>query len=297
MNVELRPLSPTLGAELVGIGTTLKPDPDLAAAVRDALLRHHLVLIRDIDLEAHDQVALLESLDLGQVLYESEGGTPWGWITNSQESVGEGGLVDATGSNLLWHADYEFCDVGPIQVISLYSVECSVPGEPTLYANMVRAAKVLRPDLRSRVISQRVLKAKDFGGEQHGSDRMNIRNRVRGSGSDSAFQSAEHDIISIHPVTGAEWLTPSHMMTSHVVGWTDEESDALFSELDAVAYAEDNVYRQDWHPRDLVIWDNVALHHARGRTPASKVGVRSMRRVTVDRVDMQTRLGIALSSA
>jgi taurine dioxygenase len=294
--MELRPLSPSLGAELVGTGTTLEPAPDLATAIRDALLRYHLVLIREVDLEARDQVLLLESLDLGHVLLESDGGIPWGWITNSRESVGAGGLVDTSSSNLLWHADYEFCDAGPIQLISLYSVECAVPGEPTLFASMTRAAAVLPPDLRSRVTGLRVVKAKDFGGDQHGSDRMSIRNRIRGSGPDSLFQSAEHDIISAHPVTGEQWLTPSHMMTSHVAGWSDEESDALFAELDAVAYAADNVYRHDWHPRDLVIWDNVALHHARGRTPAATVGVRSMRRVTVDGVDMKTRLGPASAS-
>ena len=49
------------------------------------------------------------------------------------------------------------------------------------------------------------------------------------------------------------------------------ESDATLNALFAELYRDDRVYRHHWNNGDLVIWDNIALQHARcdltGMTP------------------------------
>ena len=54
-------------------------------------------------------------------------------------------------------------------------------------------------------------------------------------------------------------------MTSRVLGLSSEESDAFLDELYGHLYAPDNVYTHHWQRNDVIIWDNIALHHGRPR--------------------------------
>jgi taurine dioxygenase len=293
--LRLEPLGPALGAQVDGVDLSQPVSSEVAAALRAHLLAYHLLVFRNVSFTAREHVQFMESLDLGQAIDEKKNGEPWGWVTNSADSVETGAaVVDGTGSELLWHADYEFTRNGPIRAISLYSTEKSEATEPTLFANMIRAAKVLSQDLRERIRDLRVLKAKelpDGSFTNGGTEKLYMRNRVScPSTSESTFLATEHAVLERHSVTGEEWLSPSHMMTSHIVGWSDDKSDELFAELDRVAYAPDNIYSHTWRNRDLLVWDNIGLHHARGVTPVGTTGVRVLRRVAVDPVDLSTQL-------
>jgi len=57
--------------------------------------------------------------------------------------------------------------------------------------------------------------------------------------------------------------------------------DAFLDELYAHVYAPENVYTHQWKTGDVIIWDNIALHH--GRPGPVDVGVpRHMRRQCLD---------------
>jgi taurine dioxygenase len=53
------------------------------------------------------------------------------------------------------------------------------------------------------------------------------------------------------------------MQTARIEGYNQRDSDALLSALFDAVYAESNVYRHFWNNGDFVIWDNLALQHAR----------------------------------
>ena len=53
-------------------------------------------------------------------------------------------------------------------------------------------------------------------------------------------------------------------MTREVVELPPGESEELLEELFAHLYAPDLVYEHTWSDGDLVVFDNVALQHARG---------------------------------
>ena len=67
-------------------------------------------------------------------------------------------------------------------------------------------------------------------------------------------------------------------MTSHIVGVSREESEALLKALFGHMHAPENVIEHEWSPHDLVIWDNLACQRAR---PDVKVdsSVRTLRKV------------------
>lgn len=294
--ISLQNLSPVIGVELQGVESVdALTSAEGSQTLRDALMSSRLVLVRRFKLEAGEQIEIIESLGMGSVLDERGNGQRWSWITNKPGAVAVGDVVDGTGSQLLWHADQEFTRYGPIRIISLYGVgEMGGSPEPTMFANMVNAAASLPDSLRSNIQGLRVLKTKEAPSGEYGTsstEKMDRRNRLsdRTDGG-SVFLGSEHGIIERLPDSGEEYLTPSHMMTSHVVGWSDDRSDELFNELDGWAYREENIYKHNWEAGDFVIWDNVALQHARGQTSGVGSSERTLRRVTADPINSETRL-------
>ena len=75
--------------------------------------------------------------------------------------------------------------------------------------------------------------------------------------------SAEHPVIWQHPVTGTPVLYVNPSMTDHIVGIDPEASRRLLTRLlDHLADPSIN-YRHRWRPGDFIVWDNIALMHAR----------------------------------
>ncbi len=64
-----------------------------------------------------------------------------------------------------------------------------------------------------------------------------------------------------------------------IVGLGADESDALMEELFSYIEAPPAIYRHNWRVGDLIIWDNVALVHA--RTAFDPAAARTLQRVTV----------------
>jgi taurine dioxygenase len=80
------------------------------------------------------------------------------------------------------------------------------------------------------------------------------------------------------PVSGEETLVVDSLFFDKFVGWDRDESEALRAELHTHLYDPANLHRHDWQVGDLVIWNNVALQHARPELPST--GERTHRRVS-----------------
>jgi taurine dioxygenase len=97
---------------------------------------------------------------------------------------------------------------------------------------------------------------------------------------DDGAPQAEHPVLMTHPITGARILYVTAMQTDSIVGLADDESEALLEQLWGELYAPGNVYEHEWQVGDLLVWDNLALQHARGAV----TGRRTLRRVPVGTV-------------
>jgi taurine dioxygenase len=62
-------------------------------------------------------------------------------------------------------------------------------------------------------------------------------------------------------------IIASEQMTVHVVGLDESEGDEFLQTLYRHLYADDNVYTHQWQPNDMIVWDNIALHHSRPAAP------------------------------
>ena len=92
-----------------------------------------------------------------------------------------------------------------------------------------------------------------------------------------------------HPRTDDTVLYVSQMMTRGIDTLPKAKSEDVLEELFAHLYRSEGLYEHDWHERDLVAWDNIAIQHAhpqphpRGSRADTAEGLRSCARGAVKR--------------
>ncbi|MFA5882462.1 MAG: TauD/TfdA family dioxygenase [Acidimicrobiia bacterium] len=263
MPIETEPLSAAFGVDVRGVDLHADPEP-VADELRALLGEHQLLRFRAPDLSADEQIRLLAGF--GPVLDESRDGSGWTYVSN----VEDGGVLGAWA--FLFHSDLEFTD-DPVRVLSLAAIELPEAPTSTRFASAVRAASLVDADLRSQITGRTALHVYPLL-EARGDERYRL------SEVDDGAARAEHPVLMTHPVTGAEILYTSAMQTDSIVGLPEAESEALLERGWALLYAPDNVYEHWWQPGDLLVWDNLALHHARDAVS----GRRTLRRVPVGNV-------------
>lgn len=171
---------------------------------------------------------------------------------------------------LLFHSDVPFLPV-PYDGVSLHAVEVDPGVASTRFASGLRAWDRLPQRLRDRIEGLMGLQARERAW-----DRRTRLTDLKPS-----------DMCSVHPVvrrlrgTGRPYLFVNEDMTAGIIGLSEADSDALLEELFGHLYAEQHVYEHHWQPGDLVIWDNLAVQHARRELGPGK---RTLQRVTLARL-------------
>ena len=258
-----RSLSPAVGVEVDGLDLTADITP-YEDELRALLAEHQMLCFRAPDLPAEAHLRLMECF--GPVVDESFDGSRWTYVSN----VEPGGVLG--DGPFLFHSDLEFTSE-PLTALSLYAVELPETPTGTRFANGARAAAHLDAELAAAVADRTAIHVFPLL-----EGRGDARYRV--SDLDDGAPRAEHPILLTHPVTGARVLYVTAMQTDSIVGLDDADSEALLTRLWGDLYAADNVYEHDWRVGDLLVWDNLALQHARGAV----TGRRTLRRVPVGTV-------------
>jgi taurine dioxygenase len=244
-------LSPALGASVHGLDLLRPFTTDEEMELRALMTAHRLLVFQGQSIGVADHVRL--GRVFGPVLDEERKGT--GYVSN----VRPGGFVPE--GPLWFHSDLAFTRE-PCLGLSLYALD--VPSAcPTLYANAARAAALLPPALRDAVTGRAALHLYDLAGQRGD---VRYTEALLGPEGPLAPRSA-HPVLFAHPVSGEEVLFVSQMQTGRVLGMDDAASDVLLDQLFAVLYDEGNIYRHDWSVGDIVVWDNVAVQHARPLPP------------------------------
>lgn len=171
---------------------------------------------------------------------------------------------------LLFHNDLPYLPM-PYVGGSLYALEAGEGTTSTRFASGACAWKGLPAPLRERVATLNALHAK-----QRVFDRPNTLADM-----EPGDVCAIHAVVGRHERTGQPYLFVNQDMTICIASLREEESDALLSELFSRLYAEDNIHEHDWRVGDLVIWDNLAVQHARGRVSRAP---RTLQRVSIARI-------------
>lgn len=260
--MDLLRLSPALGVEVRGVDLTAPVDDGTAAALRTAFLEHHLVLVRGQELTDDEHVGFAALF--GRVASERSG--PVGIVSN----VRPGGVLGSDRAT--WHSDYTFFPA-PYEALSLYGLDIPPAGTHTDFANGVLAAATLPDDLRARVGGLQSRSVAALGGS------LTDGVRYLAGRCDGVEPHQLRPVLWPHRATGQPVLAVWEQQTDALLPLPQDESVALLGALFAHLYRPDHIYRHEWKPHDLVLWDNHALQHAR-----PDIGVdapRSLRRVCV----------------
>ncbi|MBT7648028.1 MAG: taurine dioxygenase, partial [Rhodospirillaceae bacterium] len=190
--MQITPLTPTIGAELSGIDLTRQLDDATVAAIRQALLDHQVIFMRDQPLDPDGLAAFAERFG---PLYVQ----PDGW---SQYVVPHVMTVHMDGDTKVhagpqWHSDLSCAEHPPMGSI-LHNHQIPESGGDTLFANMAAAFAALSLPLRRWL---ETLTA--------------VHSYVYDDGSWPEVR-AEHPAITTHPETGAKVLYVNRSYTSHI---------------------------------------------------------------------------------
>ncbi len=267
--MKVEPLSDALGAELVEFDIKRPCTLEERSLLRRFFCKYHLLLVRGQDVKAEDQTRFVGYFG---PMHRRADGKQETFISNRVEK----GV--ATGqSRLLWHQDGTY-GIHPGIATSLLAEDVSPDAVPTLFANAVRALEQLPAALRSRIEPLHTVHGKDAYLE-----RTDVRFSVDNIPDDAPgeqFVTFEQPIIYDTPHSRQKTLLVSEFFTSHVVELPREQSEDLLQDLFSRLYADGNVYGHKWQAQDVIIWDNMALHHCR---PADMgTATRRMRRQSLD---------------
>jgi len=260
----IRPMTPAIGAEILGIDLAAADTARRIPEIRAALLKHGVVFFRDQRLTAEQHIEFARQF--GEL--EVHPATPRDQPLREILRIAHG--PDNRGRENSWHSDVTWRESPSLGSI-LRAVEVPEVGGDTLFANMHLAYERLSPEMKrfctgltavhdiARVFAKRLGKSVEELHEQ--------------------YPPMRHPVIRTHPETGVPVIYVNTAFTSHIEGLSDKESRWLLDHLFATAADPEIQCRFRWQAGSIAFWDNRLCQHfaASDYYPARRV----MERVTV----------------
>lgn len=254
--MEFRPLHPMLGAEVIGFDLQAGGSADELAELRTAYDRFSLLLFRGgqrLSAARHAEFAT------------------WFGPPAPVSNDGAGNVVsvlhnrDPAGSmQLPLHCDLTYTDV-PIKAICLQAVELPAQPTSTTYVSNFAAWDRLSPQRQAELAG------------------LTLRHVHISQVAEYNWPPfiADHPVRFPHPRLGRPLLLVTEHHATRVLELEEAASDALIAELCAHIYARECQYDHVWQLGDVVMWDNLAVQHARREHSDYAGGPRALQRVAL----------------
>jgi taurine dioxygenase len=267
--IRTRPLSPAIGAEIIGVDLSQPMRDELFARVLDIWHRNLVILLRDQHLTEDDQVRFGERFGPPAVTHTRRFTTTnpaLMLISNVREN---GQLIGALpDGEMHFHSD-QCHQERPAMASMLYSLEVPGKGGNTLFANTYAAYEALPDAIKRKIAGRKALNAYDY-------DNASTK---RGTKVRDGIPSCWHPVVRTHPATGRKALYVNRLMTVAIEGLSEAEGEELLNTLFDHQERREFVYEHVWRPHDVLLWDNRCALHA--RTDFSANERRLMRRLTI----------------
>ena len=232
MEIEVRPLTAALGAELRGFHIR-----DLQAADIEqirALLTEHLVLFfPDQHPTAVEHIAF--GRHFGELESHPHLKNPYSDLPELFELSSDFfGIADE------WHSDLTFSEEPSLLAI-LHMVKCPEVGGDTLWTNAYKAYEELSAPLQD--LCEGISAVHDAA--PHG----------------EPTKTWIHPVVRVHPESGKKSLFINEHFTRRIVEMSFEESKVLLDYLTSWVKTERFTVRYHWQPGTLALWDNRCTQH------------------------------------
>jgi taurine dioxygenase len=257
--VEIRPLHPDFGAEVIGFDLQVGGTPTEIEQLRSAYDAHSLLLFRGggrVSPERHVEIA------------------SWFGPPAPIANDGEGNLVsvlqneEAAGRLVLpFHSDLTYTDC-PIKAICLQAIAVPEGGSSTTFISSAAAWDKLPKALQEELADKTL--------RHYYSSRMMV--------ADWPTFVAEHPVRLLHPRTGRPILLVTENHAERILEMDEARSRKMIDELFGYLYAAEARYQHWWELGDLIMWDNLAIQHARTEEAIPRAGRRALQRVALAEV-------------
>ena len=281
MAITVTPRHPALGAEIRGIDMRRPMDPETFKAVHDAWMKHLVVVFPDQPVTDQEHVAFTRHFGEPEVFHQtslhlrSDRVREIFLVSNVDE---DGRLMTPAepsqkqlSSSRQWHTDSSYRTTPSVGSL-LHGIEISRTGGITQFINMYMVYDELPDGLRREVEGR---KARHDFGMLH----KLVGNPPPTKEEAAAMPPAWHPLVRRHPVTGRKSLYISSIYNDAIEGLEEGASRRLIEELSDFAAQPKYMYRHEWEPHDVLMWDNRCTVHA--VTPHDPKERRVMHRTTI----------------
>jgi taurine dioxygenase len=257
------------GVEVNGIVWT-RPDPETVRLLTIALRRHLLIVFRGQPSPSEAQLddflrgfgRLVLDTDDGKFHYRKHldrTGPASELMKENRHNIQR--AADNTGSTfyqpseygaseLVWHTDQGHKP--QLKLISVLEALDFEPGAvPTQFRDMYTAYEMLPRELRSE-LEHRQLAFYDP--------------RLPGPDEQPRLSDAQHPLFIVHPHSGRRAIYANESV-DRIIGLPREESDRMLATLRDHAERNAPLYTHHWRSGELIIWDNIGVHHRRDAVP------------------------------
>jgi taurine dioxygenase len=239
-------------AEIYGVDLT-RCDDGQFDEIRQAHLRHGVIVIRDQVLSPDQQVAFSRRfgpLSIHVLEEQLLAGYPEILLVTNKKEKGQYLGIPDLGRQ--WHTDQSYQETPALGSL-LYALE--VPGDgsgDTHFADMSAAYEALSPDERERLDDLQVEHRYDH---KHENFELSDHQVHRLTG-------VLHPLVRTHPETGRKALYLGVQLVKRIIGISPDDSTKMLERLYAHCTQSTFVHRHKWRKGDLVFWDNRCTMHA-----------------------------------
>ncbi|MZD08550.1 taurine dioxygenase [Streptomyces sp. SID5785] len=258
--IDVEPLTCTLGAQLHGVqlGDAVHDD-DLFAQIRQLLLRHKVLFLRDQNLSRADHVAFasrLGPLEDHPVLGSDPDHPGLVRIYKDLDSKPEH-YENALHCDATWRAH-------PPMGAVLRCVETPAVGGDTIWVDMAEAYRRLPAHIRTQIDGLRARHSIEasFGAVLPPDERRRLKER---------YPDPEHPVVRTHPETGEKILFVNAFTTHFVNHHTPDNvrfgqdhapgANLLMNYLISQAAVPEYQVRWRWTANSVALWDNRSTQH------------------------------------
>ena len=246
--LDVRPLSPTIGAEIQGIDCATDLGDDTVAAIRRIWLERLVVFFPDQRLDDETQIAFAQRF--GE-LTESHPVEPQVLERKEIHSIESG--KDRTD---FWHTDITFMN-RPAMASMLRSVVVPEAGGDTMWSDTRAAYEALAPSLQTLCDGLSAYHFEPYYAQAVADGHGNVWEGKKLT----RLLPATHPVVRVHPETGRKNLFVNPKFTLRIVDMPEAQSNGFLKLLYDHMTRPEFVVRYHWSPGTLAVWDNRATMH------------------------------------
>lgn len=254
-SLDVAPLSPTVGAEILGLDLSEPCSDETIADIRQALGEFGVIFLRDQSIDPAAHLAFAKrfgEINVNKFFKPVDGFREIACVKREPNQPGSTGWY--------WHTDHSYDQV-PAMGSVFVARDIPPVGGDTLFAGLAAAFDALSPGMQAMLEGLEAWHT-DLVCPEVADPKLRAVFAERQPGlQENDGTRAKHPVIIRHPISGKKVLYVNSGFTERFEGWTTEDSRPLLQQLYDHATQPQFTYRHRWRTGDVAFWDNRATWH------------------------------------